>query len=288
MKKIVLLVILSLGFLSHAQYQRFVYEYKFALDSTAKDKPETELMNLDIAPKGSKFYSKDYQELDSLMNAYMDNQIKSGSKDFKLAGMGYKGEIRYSVEKSYPDYAVRYFNTLFSDEYLIQDTRNQQWKILPDKEQIGNFNAQKAVCNFAGRKWTAWFTTDIPIQDGPYKFHGLPGLIIKLEDDTHSHLFELKGVKKLPETAEWKSQKEKKRYAPLLTLDHEKYRKVFKDYLQDPMKGQRLLFSSRKIIEMRDDSGKLLDPAEEMHKDEKRIKEKLKKQNNILELDLLQ
>lgn len=288
MKKLLLLIILSVGFLSHAQYQRFVYEYKFTIDSTAKDKTETELMNLDIAPKGSKFYSKDYQELDSLMNAYIQKQVKLGIKDISLSGMGYKGEMRYFVEKSYPDYVLSYFNSLLSDEYLVKDTRKQQWKILSDKEKIGNFNAQKAVCDFAGRKWTAWFTTDIPIQDGPYKFHGLPGLIIKLEDNTHSHIFELKGVKKLPETAEWKSQKEKKRYNALITLDQEKYKKVFKDYLQDPMKGQRQLLNSGTIIEMRDESGKVIDPAKQMREDEKRLKEKLKKQNNILELDLLQ
>lgn len=288
MKKILLLFFLLSVLIINAQYQRFVYEYKFAIDSTAKDKTETELMNLDIAPKGSKFYSKDYQELDSLMIAYIQKQVKSGIKDFSLSGMGYKGEMRYFVEKSYPDYALSYFNSLLSDEYLVKDTRKQEWKILSDKEKIGNFNAQKAICDFAGRKWTAWFTTDIPIQDGPYKFHGLPGLIIKLEDNTHSHIFELKGVKKLPETAEWKSQKEKKRYNTLITLDQEKYKKGFKDYLQDPMKGQRQLLSSGTIIEMRDDSGKVIDPAKQMREDEKRLKEKLKKQNNILELDLLQ
>ncbi|SHK38319.1 GLPGLI family protein [Chryseobacterium polytrichastri] len=288
MKKILLLFFLLSVLIINAQYQRFVYEYKFAIDSTAKDKTETELMNLDIAPKGSKFYSKDYQELDSLMTAYIQKQVKSGIKDFSLSGMGYKGEMRYFVEKSYPDYALSYFNSLLSDEYLVKDTRKQQWKILSDKEKIGDFNAQKAVCDFAGRKWTAWFTTDIPIQDGPYKFHGLPGLIIKLEDNTHTHLFELKGVKKLPETSEWKSQKEKKRYNALITLDQEKYKKGFKDYLQDPMKGQRQLLSSGTIIEMRDDSGKVIDPAKQMREDEKRLKEKLKKQNNILELDLLQ
>ncbi|MDH6254067.1 GLPGLI family protein [Chryseobacterium sp. H1D6B] len=288
MKKIILLFFLLSVLIIDAQYQRFVYEYKFAIDSTAKDKTKTELMNLDIAPKGSKFYSKDYQELDSLMNSYIQKQVKSGIKDFSLSGMGYKGEMRYFVEKSYPDYVLSYFNSLLSDEYLVKDTRKQQWKILSDKEKIGDFNAQKAVCDFAGRKWTAWFTTDIPIQDGPYKFHGLPGLIIKLEDNTHSHIFELKGVKKLQETGEWKSQKEKKRYNALITLDQEKYKKVFKDYLQDPMKGQRQLLSNGTIIEMRDDSGKVIDPAKQMREDEKRLKEKLKKQNNILELDLLQ
>ena len=46
----------------------------------------------------------------------------------------------------------------------------------------------KAVTEFAGRKWTAWFTEELPFQDGPYKFRGLPGLIVKLEDATQSHV----------------------------------------------------------------------------------------------------
>jgi GLPGLI family protein len=39
----------------------------------------------------------------------------------------------------------------------------------------------------------------MPIQDGPYKFHGLPGLILKIEDETKSHSFALKGIKSLSE-----------------------------------------------------------------------------------------
>lgn len=77
--------------------------------------------------------------------------------------------------------------------------RKIQWKILPEKQKIGEFEAQKAVTEFAGRKWTAWFTEELPFQDGPYKFRGLPGLIVKLEDATQSHVFELKAVGKYKE-----------------------------------------------------------------------------------------
>ena len=48
-----------------------------------------------------------------------------------------------------------------------------------------------------GRNWIAWYTTDIPIQDGPYKFNGLPGLILKINDETGSHSFQFIGIKKI-------------------------------------------------------------------------------------------
>lgn len=49
---------------------------------------------------------------------------------------------------------------------------------------------------FAGREWTAWFTSEISIPDGPYKFYGLPGLILKISDKTNTHSFEMISVQK--------------------------------------------------------------------------------------------
>lgn len=34
-----------------------------------------------------------------------------------------------------------------------------------------------ATTQFRGLTYTAWFALDIPINEGPWKFHGLPGLI---------------------------------------------------------------------------------------------------------------
>ncbi|MET3037742.1 GLPGLI family protein [Chryseobacterium sp. NRRL B-14859] len=285
MKKIIILFSLILTVIINAQNQRFIYEYKFIIDSTAKDKQENETMFLEITPKGSKFYSKDYFESDSTMRAMIDKQSPSGN--LNLSGFKFKGKIRYSIEKMYPDYSVNFFTTLASDEYIVQESRKQEWTILPEKEKIGEFNTQKAVCDFAGRKWTAWFTTDLPIQDGPYKFHGLPGLIVKIEDHTHSHSFELKGSKKLQAGYEWKSTKDKERYNPIITVNETKYKKAFKDYRDDPMKSHRQMLAQGVIIEMRDNSGRVMDP-EKARKDQEAVaKASIKKQNNILELDLL-
>ncbi|PIF46174.1 GLPGLI family protein [Chryseobacterium sp. 52] len=288
MKKTVFLFFLLSGVFFYAQNQRFTYEYKYSIDSTAKDKPETEMMLLHISSKGSKFYSKDYFESDSLMRESFKQQAKGGNTDINLSGIKFKGKVRYSIEKAYPDYSVNFFTTLASDEYMVEDSRTQNWKILSEKEKTGNFMTQKATCDFAGRKWTAWFTTDLPIPDGPYKFHGLPGLIVKIEDASHTHSFELKGIKKLPDTYDWKSTKDKERYNPLISINETKYKKVYKDFLKDPMKSERQMMAQGVIMEVRDNSGKIVDPEKSRRDQEKRMKDNIKRQNNILEFDLLQ
>ncbi|MGE8536412.1 MAG: GLPGLI family protein [Chryseobacterium sp.] len=287
MRKLIILLSLILAVITNAQNQRFIYEYRYVLDSIAKDKPEVEIMLLDVAAKGSKFYSKDSFESDSLMTSAMEKQLQMGVKELDFSGIKFKGKISYSVEKVYPDYSVNFFTNLAADEYMVQDARKQEWKIYSDKAEIGGFKVQKAIGDFAGRKWTAWFTTDLPIQDGPYKFHGLPGLIVKLEDASHTHSFKLKGNKKLPKGYEWKSTKEKERFNALVTVNETRYRKAFKDYLADPMKSEKQMLAQGIEIQEMDDSGKLI-PADKAQKD-KEIKRKndLKKQNNILELDLL-
>ncbi|MCY1635974.1 GLPGLI family protein, partial [Marinifilum sp. D737] len=52
-----------------------------------------------------------------------------------------------------------------------------------------------ATCNFAGRNYQAWYTIEIPISDGPYKFKGLPGLIVRIADVNKEHVFQLYKMK---------------------------------------------------------------------------------------------
>lgn len=225
----------------------------------------------------------------NLIQLWMQNlkkQTTGLNNHIDLKGFKNKGKVRYQVEKNYPEYSVNFFTHLGSNDYMVQESRKQDWKILPEKEKVGEFNTQKATCNYAGRSCTAWFTTDIPIQDGPHKFHGLPGLIVKLEDKTKSHIFELKGVSKFNGEKEWKSYKDKERYEPLIVLNDKKYKKVYLDNRADPNKGTRQIISSGAKIEMRDPSGKIIDMNGMMKKREKQQIEANKK-NNLLELDLL-
>ena len=45
------------------------------------------------------------------------------------------------------------------------------------------YKCQEAVGKFRGRNYKAYFLKDIPISNGPFKFDGLPGLILKVVSD---------------------------------------------------------------------------------------------------------
>ena len=46
---------------------------------------------------------------------------------------------------------------------------------------MASFDCQKAECDFRGRRWEAWFTTEIPVGEGPWKLRGLPGTYRKFK-----------------------------------------------------------------------------------------------------------
>lgn len=70
-----------------------------------------------------------------------------------------------------------------------------EWTFLPDStSQILGYTCCMAKTYFAGRNYVAWYAVDIPIPYGPYKFSGLPGLIMKIEDASRQFIWELVGM----------------------------------------------------------------------------------------------
>lgn len=103
------------------------------------------------------------------------------------------------VYKNYPkgemyvqDAAGRSLIGYYTDDYIPQD-----WQIEQDTMTYLGYHCQKATCTWRGRDYVAWFTPEIPVNDGPMKFFGLPGLIVKVADTDNAYSFELKGIEKL-------------------------------------------------------------------------------------------
>lgn len=68
------------------------------------------------------------------------------------------------------------------------------WQLEEGTDTVAGYVCQKATLKFRGRNYTAWFTPDIPLSDGPWKFSGLPGLILKVEDTDQLYTFTLIGM----------------------------------------------------------------------------------------------
>lgn len=74
------------------------------------------------------------------------------------------------------------------------------WRLTGNKKSIHDFICFEAIGHFAGREYTVWFTEQIPSLYGPWKFHGLPGLIVQLEDSLGEVQFFVKSVQSFPNT----------------------------------------------------------------------------------------
>ena len=286
MKKYTVLFLFAFG-IFNAQNQRFSYEYQFVKDTLNKTEITKELMNLDIGKEGSNFYSRDVYVSDSTMNAYFEKQIQttgSMNVDTKIMSQR-KGSMRYNIFKSYPEFKISTKTRMGMDAYKVAEDRKMAWNILKEKQKIGEFNTQKASTEFAGRKWIAWFSTELPFQDGPYKFYGLPGLIVKLEDAAKTHQFELVGVSKFTNPTEKVSpfgQPNKE-----IEINQKQYKKMYLEERNDPAKTIKQALANGAILQFRDQNGNEISPAEMIKNKEKNAKANNAKDNTPLELDLL-
>jgi GLPGLI family protein len=117
--------------------------------------------------------------------------MENGRKQtFEPNGTSGTDAIGRRIYKKFNDQVV-YHRDLMGQWVLIVDTVKLDWKIVNETKFSNNMTLQKATVDFHGRSYTAWFNSSIPISDGPYKFKGLPGLIIEIYDEKKHVRFEL-------------------------------------------------------------------------------------------------
>ncbi|KUJ53078.1 GLPGLI family protein [Chryseobacterium sp. JAH] len=270
-----------------AQSNQFLYEYKFRLDSLSRDKSDIETMVLETSPTGSKFYSQVKAVYDSTMQATFKNAKMTQNNHFDFTSLK-PAKVDDEVLKMYPGYQTKLRTRISSTPLLIENNRKIDWKITSDKDKVLGYNVQKATASLNGRKWIAWFAPEIPVQDGPYNFYGLPGLILKIEDTKGDHSFTLVGSRKV--SGEQTLSLDKK--AREIAVTEEKFNKLWREHKKDPVKDYRQRGSSNggtaTVTAVVSFDGKTLSQEEMMKEMEKSAKEKFKKENNYLNLNLYQ
>ncbi|MBP1637690.1 MAG: hypothetical protein H6Q18_479 [Bacteroidetes bacterium] len=178
------------------------YQYTFLKDTINKIS-SNDLLVLQIGKKLSKCYSYYTFQSDSISSTPEGRKIwgklfgqaieKNGSSAIDFPHR----RLSTFVYKNYPKNEMTITDNISLSYYVYEDSlNNQNWRMEDSIKKIIGYNCQKAECDFRGRHWTAWFTPDIPISDGPWKFSGLPGLILEAYDDNKQYYFGITGIQK--------------------------------------------------------------------------------------------
>jgi len=251
----------------HLKY-KITYLMKYQVDSTNSERIQSEEMVLYIGDKLSRFSSAGKAIGDSLMNS-IDRKNKSQANYAKIRSQIPPTSFDYYIYKRIPEEKLSFTRKIVKDNFkYIEDLDKIKWNIEADTKKINGYKVQKATTDYAGRNYTAWFTSEIPISDGPYKFNGLPGLILKISDTKNHYSFELLKLQKLENFIQF-SFNEK----DYISLSKEEFEKIKKRYNMDPIAALERTGMSFSF------------PSGERQRMQKEHLEELSKQNNPIELE---
>lgn len=81
--------------------------------------------------------------------------------------------------KSQANKTVTIKKHFFTEKKIVLDSLDiMKWELLKEKRVILEYECNKAIMTFRGKEFEVFYTAKIPISDGPYHFHGLPGVIL--------------------------------------------------------------------------------------------------------------
>ena len=176
--------------------------YAFNADNVKDVNTYIDQQRLDIGKRVIKYYSDFLFRSDSLIGAWAKSHPGSRTAPRFLGNGGKKpdrwSEYEYSdlfisggklTEYATMPQSLGKYNAYYTETYPLQ-----QWKMGAETQTILGHRCQKATCHWRGRDYVAWFTSAIPLKSGPWKFGGLPGLIMKIYDTKRLYTWEAVSV----------------------------------------------------------------------------------------------
>lgn len=240
---------------------QYIYLLTNQRDSLDTENKSEEYFILQRGKDKSQFMSMNSYKRDSVTTGLVNSSVRT-TLTLDLTNVP-KTNFTYRIIKEPGKNKIDYYDKIIRMDFAYEENPEFKWVISNEKKKIGDLKCQAATLTYGGRNYKAWFTNDIPVSDGPYKFYGLPGLIVELEDDRKHYKFELLSYKNFAdEQPLWISEKR---------INGKKVSKA------DFYKG--LKNSQENLIQEMAKSGFKLDAGAESL-----VKDKLKKRNNPIEL----
>lgn len=156
--------------------------------------PSTEYKDsLLCTPSGS---AKENQMFDAAVAAYVQNRDRSA-----MNGVAYHS--RLYVTKDFAKSVSTIYDKAGMGEYGYYEEPFSEidWVINEDSTKtVLGYQCVMASNDYHGREWTVWFTPEIPLQDGPWKLCGLPGLVMEAREPSGQHRFSITGIESSSQT----------------------------------------------------------------------------------------
>lgn len=170
-----------------------VYRLTFQVDTISKRSNEA-LMVLRHGESQSLFYSQAEFESDSLSQNVENFRELRAIMDSIRSKYG-RITACYYVLKDFNKRQLEFIDDAVQTYKYTEPLPTFEWQYTDEKKTIGEYECQKATCKFGGREYEVWFAPDIPISDGPWKFNGLPGLVLEAYDIQHHYEFVFLGMR---------------------------------------------------------------------------------------------
>ena len=158
---------------------RFTVQYQTTSmpDTLQPDKKEEETLMLKVGDKCSVYYSYAKFLTDSVLEA--DKAAGASQEVINEHLQQYSSKTNAQVYKNYPAGKTTTLDALAASRFRCEEKEERpEWTLLPDTMTILSYPCRKATCHFKGRHYEAWYTPEIPKNEGPWKLCGLPGLIL--------------------------------------------------------------------------------------------------------------
>lgn len=222
MKKIISIILLTISISSvgaeerpiamlKAEYE--VKEHSKALNETDGELQESDMVYsyiLQISQNASYYYDPQQYFIDSLLNDPKGKELYSqvthvAMKEAGESGnymeirdkMDYKWGKQYRCKKDFDAGKIKVRDSNIGDRFRYEvDMGDLTWELKDSVRTIIGYDCYLATADYHGRIWNAWFSPDIPVQDGPWQLCGLPGLIMEASTVDGDYWFKIKGIQK--------------------------------------------------------------------------------------------
>lgn len=164
-------------------------DYEFILLSNTEQSkfypPISEYLDsLDSTPSGKAQYEQ-------MLSAVMPEVVRTDNYSLVPSK---KGHVYVFKNRNESVVSVYDFIGLTEFGCYTEPLAEMQWEIGDSTKAILGYDCIKAHTNYHGRDWTVWFTPEIPLQEGPWKLCGLPGLILEATETSGQHSFVATGL----------------------------------------------------------------------------------------------